>query len=78
MLVLVMRIELLLAMQSADGQTQPLCPTQLFQYIESECGPVDGLDGIEPLLAPSGVPTWRKLKQCQLPLCCILTQKTCS
>ncbi len=57
MLVLVTRIELLLAMQSTDGQTQPLCPTQLFQDIESECGPVGGLDGIEPLLAPSGAPT---------------------
>ena len=54
---MLMRVGLLLAMQSTDGQTQPLCPTQLFQDIESECGPVGGLDGIEPLLAPSGGPT---------------------
>jgi hypothetical protein len=62
MLVLVMRVGLLLAMQSADGQTQPLCPTQLFQDIDSECGPVGDLDGIEPLMASSGVPTSRKLE----------------
>ena len=56
MLVLVMRVKLLL--QNADGQTQPLCPTQLFQDIDSECGPVGGLDvpSIAPLLPPSGVP----------------------
>ncbi len=57
MLVLVMRVGLLLAMQSTDGPTQPLCPTQLFQDRDLECGPTGGLDGIEPLLAPSGAPT---------------------
>lgn len=57
MLVLVLRIGLHLAMQSADGQTQPLCPTQLFQDIDSGCDPLDGLNGIAPLFAPSGVPT---------------------